>query len=177
MHQAQEELLVLAAQTGNTKAFTYLCCHYQQAVTRFAYKLSSDPQIVHDAVQNAWLKLAKNLHKLHDPRAFKSWLFKSVRWSVYDLMRAAKRDKENIANDIDVIDIVASVKPESLDIGSLIEQLPEIDKQVIHLFYLEEMQLTQIAEVLDLPLGTIKSRLYRARKALKKCVEESEDEY
>ncbi|MCF6458782.1 sigma-70 family RNA polymerase sigma factor [Pseudoalteromonas sp. MMG024] len=177
MHQAQEELLVLAAQSGNTEAFTYLCRHYQKAVTRFAYKLSSDPQIVHDAVQNAWLKLANNLHKLNDPRAFKSWLFKTVRWSVYDLMRAAKRDKEIIANDIDVLDIVASTKPESRDIGALIERLPDIDKQVIHLFYLEEMQLTQIAEVLEVPLGTVKSRLYRARKALQQSVEDEQDEY
>lgn len=172
MNQAQEDLLVLAAQSGNSEAFTFLCKHYQQGVTRFAYKLCSDPQIVQDAVQNAWLKLAKNLHKLKDPRAFKSWLFKTVRWSVYDLMRAAKRDKDIIENDIDVVDIVASTKSESLDIASLIEQLPEIDKQVIHLFYLEEMQLTQIAEVLEVPLGTVKSRLFRARKALQKSVEE-----
>ena len=87
-------------------------------------------------------------------------------------MRAAKRDKDIIENDIDVVDIVASTKSESLDIASLIEQLPEIDKQVIHLFYLEEMQLTQIAEVLEVPLGTVKSRLFRARKALQKSVEE-----
>lgn len=128
-------------------------------------------------MQNAWLKIANNLHKLNDPRAFKSWLFKAVRWSVYDLMRAAKRDKETIANDIDVLDIVASTKPESLALGALIEQLPDIDKQVIHLFYLEEMQLIQIAEVLEVPLGTIKSRLYRARKALQKSVEDKQDEY
>ena len=92
-------------------------------------------------------------------------------------MRAAKRDKETIANDIDVLDIVASTKPESLALGALIEQLPDIDKQVIHLFYLEEMQLIQIAEVLEVPLGTIKSRLYRARKALQKSVEDKQDEY
>lgn len=170
MHQAKEDLLVLAAQNGNEQAFTFLCRHYHAGLLRFAYKLCGDEGMAHDGVQNAWVKLTKNLRTLKDPRAFKSWIFKTVRWSVFDLMRKSGRDNAMIENEIS-LDTVVEPDNEPDDklelLAQSLRQLPNIDRQVVHLFYLEEMKIREIAEVLQIAVGTVKSRLSRARNTLK----------
>ncbi len=171
MHKAKEDLLVIAAQQGNEQAFNFLCKYYHASLSRFAYKLCSNSQLSQDALQEAWLKIAKKLRTLEDPRAFKGWIFKIVRWSVYDLMR--KSVKEEAVFDCPdsmteaVVEFECNENPRVKKLLALVEQLPEIDKQVIYLFYLEEIKITEIAEILQIPSGTIKSRLNRARKTLK----------
>ena len=122
MHQAKEELLVLAAQQGNNQAFTFLCRHYQTATTRFAYKLCNDPQIVEEAMQNTWLKLAKNLHQLKEPAAFKCWLFKGVRWSVYDLMRQVKNEQDLFSQESCIYKMADNERAEKAEKTSMQQQ-------------------------------------------------------
>ena len=169
MHKAKEDMLVIAAQQGNEQAFTFLCKYYQQAVSRFAFKLCGDAPLVQDALQNAWLRLANNIHRLDDPRAFENWVYKTVRWCVFDLMRQQKRTHDAIDDAVsyDELDEPSTIDHnESDSLSHAIAQLPYIDQQVIHLFYLEEMRISSIATVLNIPQGTVKSRLNRARKTL-----------
>ncbi|WP_448568647.1 DUF6768 family protein [Thalassotalea ganghwensis] len=169
MQQAKQDLLVIAAQNGNEQAFAYLCKFYHQSLLRFAYKLSNDPQISQDAVQEAWIKLAKKLITLNDPRAFKSWIFKAVRWNVYDLIRKRARELEVVEfnNESDVPAPESTDNPKNDELVKLIDKLPELERQAIYLFYLEEMKIVEISEVLEVSQGTIKSRLNRARNQLR----------
>lgn len=170
MLKAKEDLLVMAAQQGNEEAFNFLCKYYQQSLYRYAYKISSDSQLALDAVQETWLRIAKKLRELEDPRAFKSWIFRAVRWSTYDLLRKSNRAEQSL-DETDGQEAVAfevEQTNESADgLMGLIEQLPDIDKQAIHLFYLEQLKISEIAAVLQVAEGTVKSRLNRARKTLK----------
>jgi len=173
MLKAKEDLFVIAAQKGNEQAFTFLCKYYYSALYRFAYKLCGDSQLAQDALQNAWLKLSKNLRTLEDPRAFKSWIFKAVRWSVYDLLRKSIREEKVFEQDISVDEMASPEAPENIQsdhLKEMIALLPEIDKQAIYLFYLEDMKISEISDVLQIPTGTIKSRLNRARKTLQEQV-------
>jgi RNA polymerase sigma-70 factor (ECF subfamily) len=63
------------------------------------------------------------------------------------------------------------------ELSTCIKILPEIDQQVIHLFYLEELRISQIADVLQVPIGTVKSRLNRARTTLRNNLEENNNEH
>jgi len=172
MNQAQIDLLVLEAQMGDEKAFEKLFKHFQQSSLRYAYKVVADPQIAQEATQNSWIKIAKNLTSLKDPRAFKSWLFRSVRWQVLDLIR--KQQSQGTRVSIDEIDELIAPNTESKDsvLGDFIEQLGDIDKQMIHLFYLDDLSLIEISNVLSIPVGTVKSRLNKARKGLKQKLAE-----
>lgn len=167
MEQAQIDLLVIDAKLGDEHAFEQLFHYFQQGLLRYAYKVSTDSQVAQEAVQNSWIKVTKNLSKLKDPRAFKSWLFQLTHWQVLDLIR-----KQNIHNKCVNIDDVneleaPKVKTENGELHFQLSQLENIDKQAIHLFYLEEMSLQEISIVLSIPIGTVKSRLNRARKILK----------
>ena len=174
MLKAKEDLLVIAAQNGNDQAFAFLCKHYHVSLHRFAYKLSNDHQLAQDAVQNAWIKITKKLKDIEDPRAFKSWVFRAVRWCAYDLMRKSQRQEELVEQEM--LDSVAS--PQNVEddnaenLHTLIALLPEIDKQAIYLFYLEEMKIVEIADILQIASGTVKSRLNRARNMLRKLADE-----
>lgn len=169
MLQAKQDLLVLAAKNGNEQAYVFLCKFYQKSLLRFSYRLCGDHQMAQDAVQNGWLKTTKNLRKLEDPRAFKSWLFRSVRWSTYDLLRRSKNHEESIQPE--ELDLVADESSQSqgdeYNMINLIKQLPAIDSQAVYLFYLEEMSVIEIADIVGVPAGTIKSRLNRARNTLR----------
>lgn len=169
MHQAEEDLLVLAAQKGNKKALNLLCDKYHNALLRYAFKVCNDKEIAQDAVQESWIKFAKNIRKLNDPRALKSWLFRLVRWSTIDLMRDANRHQGNEQNSVELADEETRENngDKSDELMLAINRLPAIEKQMIHLFYLDELKISEISAVLDIPSGTIKSRLNRARTLLK----------
>lgn len=168
MLQAEEDLLVMTAQSGNHKAFNALVIAYQKPLLRFAYKLGNDHELANDAVQDCWIKISKNLYQLKDPRAFKSWIYRMVKWRTTDLLRVKNNDK-TISEDKFIEEAIvdnSSQKNNQSELSSAINRLPEIEKQMIHLFYLDEMKLTEISLILDIPVGTVKSRLNRARKLL-----------
>ena len=171
MEQAQIDLWVLEAQQGDKSAFTHLCRHFHPNLLRFSYKLSANEQLAHDAVQNSWLKITKSITRIEDPRAFRSWIYRCVRWQTYDLLKKSKnQDDKHVVDDVDSF---CAPEPEqnstweSNNLLNHISTLSDIDKQSIHLFYLEQMSLQEISIILDVPVGTIKSRLNRARKVLK----------
>lgn len=88
MDRAKEDFLVLAAQGGDIRAFDALFRLYDLPLRRFAYRLSGDRELAMDAVQDAWITLSRTLRKLKDPRGFRVWAYKTVRWRVTDRARS-----------------------------------------------------------------------------------------
>ena len=89
MQQAQLELLVLAMQGGDKRAFTLLYRHYHADLRRFAAYLLANPAPAEDVVQNVWLKISQRIGRLQDPALFTSWLYRAVRWEVKDYKKQA----------------------------------------------------------------------------------------
>ena len=180
MNQAELDLLVLAAQQGNNKAFGFLFKHFHQPLIGFAFKLSNNKDFANDAVQDTWIKVSKNIRQLNDPRAFRSWLYKLLRWRIIDYQRKLAKESISIDDDSKFNDsneeaIYLEEHPQKDEtLVMAIERLPAIEKQMIHLFYLQELTISEISIVLDIAAGTIKSRLNRARKMLKQKYENLE---
>lgn len=171
---AEQDLLVLAAQSGNRRAFAALFKLHHRSLLRFANKFSRDPELARDAVQDAWLGMTRALPGLHDPRAFRSWLYRRVRWRLLDAMRASKREplaNGCAGNATDAEDNTQRRQQQQTEdhnqLQHALAQLPLIDRQAIELFYLQQLQINEIAIVLEIPTGTVKSRLNRARKQLR----------
>ncbi len=168
-NQAEQDLLVIAAQQGNEKAFQLLFKNYQKSLLRFAYKITNSSELAQDATQEAWIKTAKSIQQINDPRAFKSWIYRLVRWCSLDLVRhrAKQDDRSESFNETEHLLAVEQAIDQSDEVHQAIEKMPPIEKQMIHLFYLDELKISEIAAVLKIPAGTVKSRLNRARKLLK----------
>lgn len=165
MHQAQQDLLVLEAQSGNKKAFECLITYLHPQLINFACNLSGNHELAKDAVQDVWISMSKKLSKLEDPRAFKSWIFRALRWRVLDLIKAKSYQFQPIEDTNLSVALDESVI-EQQQLRKMIEKLPDRDRSVIYLFYLVELPLAEIAQVMEIPLGTVKSRLNRSRASL-----------
>lgn len=177
MNQAEQDLLVLTAQSGSQQAFGLLFKFYHKPLVGFAFKLSNDSELSNDAVQDAWIKVAKNIRQLKDPRAFRSWIYRVVRWKLTDLLRKRSREGNQVEelNEETTSNLVENRTGEDETLSIALSRLPNIEKQIIHLFYLDEMKITEISIVLEIPAGTVKSRLNRARQMLKQKYQQLEN--
>lgn len=169
LNRAKEDLLVIAAQRGDMRAFEALFATYNPALKRFAYRLCSDEQLAIDAVQEAWITLSKTLRRLKDPRGFRIWAYKTVRWRVTDAARRLPPHSEPLDTVPENAAATPTAEPEATSdqLSALMKALSDAERQILALFYLEEMKMAEIAAVLDIPVGTVKSRLNRARTRLR----------
>lgn len=169
--RAKEEKLVLAAQGGNERAFEALYRLYQPSLIRFAFRLCNDDTMARDAVQDAWMLTLRTLNQAFPPDTFRARVFKAVRWRTFDRIRRRGR----AAADELFEEQVAEEKPEawatSDQLRRLIKALPSGEGEALYLFYLEDLSVAEIATVQEVPTGTVKSRLSRARDRLRKEIE------
>lgn len=174
MPTANVELWVLLAQDGDIQAFNNIYQHFNKSLIYFAIKQCANQTVAEEAVQEAWIKLSKSISNINDPKILKSWLFKAVYWRIIDLIRQQQRIQNNLQTFEQHMKseqhLVENTNESTDSLMSLINQLPAIDKDVVHLFYLEDMTLVEISHVLAVPIGTVKSRLNRARHTLKQHI-------
>jgi RNA polymerase sigma-70 factor (ECF subfamily) len=115
-------------------------------------------------MQESWVAIIRNIQKLKNPAHFGPWAYRILHHKAMDEFRKQKRDvKEEIINNHDPV--------EDIRLEQVIAKLNKMDpgdKNILTLYYLEEMPIAEIAFVLDIPPGTVKSRLFHARNKLKK---------
>ena len=144
---------------------------------RVAAAWCNDQMLADDIVQDALAKAVQNLSQLKDPSALKGWLFTILnnQWREY-----LRRNRPCL--DIDELVFIADSNPEEDEqrhqtcnmVRSAIAELPLSQRQTITLVDLEDMSYQEVALALDIPIGTVMSRLNRARKALLQKIEHQE---
>lgn len=182
-HKDQE--LIERAKLGDEEAFTALYETYYASLIATAYRLTNNQEDAKDAVQNAFIQMHKSIHNLKEPKYFRLWMNKIVRGKCIDLFHK-NRDvivdtgKDEIANHFKE-DRPTYLPEEQFKFESdrtllmdLIHELPYTYQEVLVYAYLSQFTMQEISELLDIPVGTVKSRLYSAKKALRTKVEEYE---
>ncbi|MFQ5490305.1 MAG: RNA polymerase sigma factor [Phycisphaerae bacterium] len=177
----QDELLVLQCQQGDAAALKTLISRWQPRLARLAWRLTADREAARDVVQDAWLAIVRGLRRLDDPARFRSWAYRIVNNKCADwtrrrvVQRSVARDLQNAAvtkaadqtGKTDSTGEVASMR-------QALKRLPDEQRSILSLHYLDGMGVADIARVLDVPVGTVKSRLYHARNRLKQAMERVE---
>ncbi len=169
--RAKEEKLVLAAQAGNDRAFEVLYRLYQPSLLRFAYRLCQDDTLARDAVQDAWMLTLRAMKQAFPPSAFRARVFKAVRWRTLDHIRRRGAAAAEELHEEHITDDMPEAWATADQLRRLIRALPAGEGEALYLFYLEDLSIAEIALVQDVPQGTVKSRLSRARDRLKKEIE------
>lgn len=174
---------------GKKDAFAELVEKYKKQVYNVAYRMTNDPEVAMDISQEAFVKIYKNLAQYNPQYKFSSWLLKSVNNLCVDYFRT-RNDK---TASLDVIMEAgaegllsgSNVAPSSADefeknearlelraiLKEAISQLPLDYKSVVVLRHLQNLSYKEISQILNLPMGTIKARIFRARKLLKTHLE------
>ncbi|MDX1626475.1 MAG: sigma-70 family RNA polymerase sigma factor [Wenzhouxiangellaceae bacterium] len=178
MNDAEHDLLVLDAQDGSREAFEALVRHHHPGLLRYAIALSGEPALAQDAVQDGWMTAARRIRRLDDARAFRGWLYHAVRWRVLDMQRRRHRQDLSLPDDDAALPSLdeEQARERGLDLDRALERMPAVEREILQLFYLRELRIPEIAVVLDVPQGTVKSRLHRARQALKLIIEGDDHE-
>jgi RNA polymerase sigma-70 factor (ECF subfamily) len=171
----EEESLVRAAQAGNQDAFRMLVERHRLPVLYTAHILMRDPLLAEDVAQEAWLNAWRALAQFDLHYAFRPWILRIVtNCCRKDLRRwrpthTTLDDLDEDALPLDADDALAGMlrQEEAAALARAIASLPEAQQRILELRYQADLELGEIATVLDLPLGTVKSRLHRALAMLR----------
>lgn len=186
-----EAALLAAAQRGDLPAFNQIILHYQSLAYNIAYRLTSDDELAADATQDAFIKAYQRISQYRGG-SFKSWLLRIVTNTCYDALRARKRrptvSLESGEDDDDDPDYDArlmdrSERPEAYAmrqelagvIQAAIGQLPPDQRAALILSDIEGLDYQEIADATGAALGTVKSRLSRARARLRDLLLEHQE--
>ena len=137
---------------------------------QIAYSWCHDPSLADDLVQEALLKALRNAKQLKDTDAIKGWLSRILANCWYDYLRRRKEtvDLDSLPYEENVHSIDTNERQDIVDrVRAMIAQLPIGQRQVITLVDLAGFSYAEIAEILDIPIGTVMSRICRARKSLR----------
>ncbi len=160
----EDQLLVMDAQDGNVKAMEKLVTRWQKRLWHHAFRLTGDNQAAWDITQQTWLAIIKGLRKLHDPANFKPWAYKittnkSINW-------IKKKSTTRQIQTESLGDCPAEAQSDT-GITELLDKLSAAKKAVLCLYYFEQLTIPEISLALNIPQGTVKSRLHKARNELK----------
>ena len=177
-----DQLLVERAQRGDKKAFELLVEKYQRKLARLLSRLVRDPGEVEDVTQEAFIKAYRALPSFRGDSAFYTWLYRiGINTAKNYLVAMGRRaptstevDAEEAEGHADGEQLRDINTPESLllskeigaTVNAAIESLPEELRSAIQLRELEGMSYEEIAKLMDCPIGTVRSRIFRAREAI-----------
>jgi RNA polymerase sigma-70 factor (ECF subfamily) len=184
-----EEALIRDAKRGDLDAFNRLVIAYQSLAYNIAYRIMGEPQSAADATQEAFISAFKNIRQFRGG-SFRSWLLRIVTNACYDELRRRKRrpavslegitTQEN-GSESDSLGFLDSgeMSPErASELGEVadaiqdcINRLPDDFKVVVVLVDVQGYDYREASQVIDRPLGTVKSRLARARANLRDCLQ------
>jgi RNA polymerase sigma-70 factor (ECF subfamily) len=166
----EDELLVVRCQLGERPAFDDLIVRWHEPIWKYVRRVTGDDDVAQDAVQDVWLRVLRGINRLRDGSKLRAWLFGIAHRVLMDQLRSKYAsvtiegvDLANVAIDEPSLDLEEDIATLQAELA----QLPVTEREVLTLFYLQELSLAEVADVLAVPVGTVKSRLFRARQLLR----------
>ena len=167
-----ERVLVVRCQAGDEAAFAELVARYDARLLYFLRKLIA--QRADDVLQDVWLDVFRQLPRLADPQAFRAWVYRIARDRAFGLLRKSHLAEQPLG-ETDVPDQSSDDNgfdaEEAARIHAALDLLPPEQREVLVLRFIETMSYEAIARVTSQPLGTVRSRLFYAKRALRTILE------
>ena len=169
--------IVQRCKDGERVAFEELFGVYQPRLKYYVRRLNSENAGVDDILQDVWLKVFKKIHKLKDDRNFAVWLYRIARNKVYDEFR--HKDRFARLPEEDEIPVSDSTEPvldtnDTEKLHAALNKLKPYHKEVLTLSFIEQMPYQSIAEVVGCSIGTVRSRIFYAKKSLRQEMEKQD---
>jgi len=185
----QDYDLVQKALKGDEKAFARLLSRYKDTIYFMLLKMLNNRSDAEDLTLEAFGKAFKNLHQYSPTYAFSTWLFKIASNNCIDFLRKKKGVTISLENDSEQIEISETARLKSKDLNpeerlirkqkaillrNVVRRLKPHYQTLVEFRYFREFSYEEISKELNLPLGTVKAQLFRARQMLFKLIESTE---
>jgi RNA polymerase sigma-70 factor (ECF subfamily) len=177
---ADRDLVTRAVVTGGEDAFEELVRRYQRPIAAYVYRMVGDYEAALDLTQEVFIKVYNSLRRYRAEFKFSTWIYKIAHNSAVDHLRRYSNRGQALTNefegeqyDLPLESRRLSPEQESeraercAEIESVVRQLPTAYRELVLLRHSHDMSYDEIAEVMGLPLGTVKNRLFRAREAMR----------
>ena len=174
--QLLDEYLVASARTGDRKAFDLLARRWQSRLVAHAWRLTGDVEQAREAAQEGWIEIVRGLGRLRDERAFPAWACQIVSRRCARRIGGLQRDRAlAAAAAAEPVEVFTAPEPGDAPamarLRAALAALPPQQRAAVGLFYLEDMDVAQTAIALNVPAGTVKTRLMHARRKLRAVLE------
>jgi RNA polymerase sigma-70 factor (ECF subfamily) len=163
--------LIASARKGDRQAYSELVKNHRDGVVNVVYRMCGDPELAEDAAQEAFIRAWKSLYSYQEQYPFRNWLY---RIAINVALDALRRNTKHVAlddpllrSDIDETETMIEKREQIKDVKKAIQTLPENCRTALVLREYEGLSYRDIAATLDIPLGTVMSRLNYARNHLR----------
>ena len=164
-----DEVLVLYAQDGRREALERLASRWRPRHYAHARRLLGSGDGAADAVQDAWVGIVRGLWRLKDPSRFAGWSYAIVTRRCQDQLRRRLRAAETPLDE--AAEPVAPAKNDGVqEVTARLAALPSEQRAAVALYYLDGFTVAEIAAALAVPVGTVKTRLFHARRTLRRAL-------
>ena len=167
-----DQFLVIRCQAGDQECLDLLTRRWQRRLWQYARRLTGSDDAAWDVTQETWMAVVRQIRKLTDPAWFAAWVYRIVRNKAADYCRSVSRQgtlAETVAGRQKAND-----NPRQADscdaVAEALWQLPADSRELLTLRYGEDLNILELAVVLGIPAGTVKSRLYHAREQLRQIL-------
>ncbi len=164
VEQLVDQILVMDCQSGSVKALEKLVSRWQKRLWKYAYRMTGDSEAAWDITQESWMGIIKGLRRLHDPARFRSWAYRIVTNKASDWIRKTQATRHVRIEDVQDYEVR---EQKETGLKELLEKLDLRKRSVLSLYHFEQLSVQEISIALNIPKGTVKSRLHSARNELK----------
>lgn len=175
MNSKDDQYYINEVVCGNTNAYATLVSRYQDQVYGLALRISGNQLDAEEIAQDAFMKVYKSLRSFKQKSKFSTWLYRIVYNTALSKIRSNKKYNQSVElNSVNQHDLQSTMDTfsglyndeRSAFLNQALDQLPENEKFLIHLYYVDEKNVKEISEIAEITEDNVKIKLYRIRKKL-----------
>lgn len=164
------EEVIKRAILGNEKAFEKLMLHYLQDIYSYLKVKVNNEADIKDLIQDIMLAVYKGIKKFEFTSTFKTWILAISRYKIADYYRNKYADISTVPIE-ECPNITSSENHDTLNINEVLELLPDDEKELLNLVFIQQCSYKEVAQIMEVPVGTIKSRMFYLKEKLKPVLE------
>lgn len=173
-----EQQIIKQILAGDKKAYAHIINEYKNPLYATILRMTRNPQTAQDFVQEAFIKIYEQLPKYDGKGSFKSWLYRvAINFCIDEFRKKSYQIKQAELQDDQLVneshpEVIFLKKEQSRQLEKLIATLPELERMILLLRYVNELSYTEIADLLHIPLSDVRNKLHRAKKKMRNQVQE-----
>jgi RNA polymerase sigma-70 factor, ECF subfamily len=167
----ESSLAVVRWQRGDREAFAEIVRLWERPLLFYLRRLAANEADAWELLQETWLKMVRSLGKLRDPATLPAYLYATARNTALSRMRSRKWENEQYPEQLaDHATDESTLLENAEQVRHALDQLPLAQREALTLYFLQDLSLEEMAKLLDVPVGTVKSRLHYGKLAMRKII-------